>query len=112
MIANVSKLFWSQDVNEPSKVCKPFTWIHSDIMDDNIHMEPCNRSCSIGSTKDAHTLDNGSVNGCDNTVERKSWRPSHILDFSNLSLGQFFIKSFSKLRRAYTCIVTSVASLS
>lgn len=88
MIGNVSKLFWPQDVNEPSKVCKPLSWIHSDIMDDNIHMEPySNKSCSSVSTKDAHLLNNGSVNGFHNSVEGKSWCPSHILDFSNLSLG-------------------------
>lgn len=88
MISNVSKLFWSQDVNEPSKVCKPLSWIHSDIMDDNIHMEPYgNRSCSSGSTKDAHLLDDGSVTDFHDSVEGKSWRPSHILDFSNLTLG-------------------------
>ncbi|XP_010535386.1 PREDICTED: F-box protein At1g78280 isoform X2 [Tarenaya hassleriana] len=49
---------------------KPCTWIHSDIMDDNIHMEP--------SLDD----DDDSIN-CQN----KTWRPSHILDFSNLSIG-------------------------
>ncbi|KAF3445888.1 hypothetical protein FNV43_RR11065 [Rhamnella rubrinervis] len=81
-------LYVFEDGNEPSKVCKPFSWIHSDIMDDNIHMEPYgDRSYSNGSTIDTHLVDNGSVNGFHKYVEGKLWRPSHILDFSNLSLG-------------------------
>lgn len=49
------------------------SWIHSDIMDDNVYLEPIS---SIHSG-------NGSMkNG-----EAQSWRPSHILDFSDLSIG-------------------------
>lgn len=53
-------------------------------MDDNIIMEPC----SAGSSKNdassgAGLLYNGS--GCSGGL--KSWRPSHILDFSNMSIG-------------------------
>uniref|UniRef100_A0A5B7AP33 F-box protein n=1 Tax=Davidia involucrata TaxID=16924 RepID=A0A5B7AP33_DAVIN len=70
------------------KVCKPFSWIHSDIMDDNIHMEPCwVNSCSIGNTPDAGLMDDGYVNGYNGIGGGKSWRPSHILDFSDLSIG-------------------------
>jgi len=47
---------------------KPCTWIHSDVMDDNIHMEPYADDDSV---KGPHT----------------SWRPSHLLDFSDLSIG-------------------------
>ncbi|CAN8233943.1 unnamed protein product [Cochlearia groenlandica] len=47
---------------------KPCTWIHSDVMDDNIHMEPY--------------TDDDSVDG-----QRSSWRPSHLLDFSDLTIG-------------------------
>lgn len=46
---------------------KPCTWIHSDVMDDNIHMEP---------------YADDSVDG-----QHNSWRPSHILDFSDLTIG-------------------------
>ncbi|KAL0732014.1 hypothetical protein Bca4012_028108 [Brassica carinata] len=47
------------------KEMKPCTWIHSDVMDDNIHMEPY----------------------ADDDGQHNSWRPSHILDFSDLSIG-------------------------
>lgn len=84
----MSENIWFQDENEPSKVCKPFSWIHSDIMDDNIHMEPyVNSSCQSGSIKDDHVQNNGSLNGFGDTAEGNSWRPSHILDFSDLSVG-------------------------
>uniref|UniRef100_A0A5B7AND4 Uncharacterized protein n=1 Tax=Davidia involucrata TaxID=16924 RepID=A0A5B7AND4_DAVIN len=77
-----------EDENGLRKVCKPFSWIHSDIMDDNIHMEPCwVNSCSIGNTPDAGLMDDGYVNGNNGTGGGKSWRPSHILDFSDLSIG-------------------------
>ncbi|KAH7524352.1 hypothetical protein FEM48_Zijuj06G0110300 [Ziziphus jujuba var. spinosa] len=81
-------LYVFEDENEGSKVCKPFCWVHSDIMDDNIHMEPyANSSCFSGSIEDDHMQNDGSLNGCGNTIEGKSWHPSHILDFSDLSLG-------------------------
>ncbi|KAH0898138.1 hypothetical protein HID58_047706 [Brassica napus] len=47
---------------------KPCTWIHSDVMDDNIHMGPY----------------------ADGDGQHNSWRPSHILDFSDLSIGDPF----------------------
>lgn len=56
----------SQDTNGGDKI-KPCTWIHSDVMDDNIHMEP---------------YADDSVDG-----QQSSWRPSHILDFSDLTIG-------------------------
>ncbi|XVF64806.1 hypothetical protein PTKIN_Ptkin09bG0196300 [Pterospermum kingtungense] len=70
-------------------ICKPWSWIHSDIMDDNIYMEPHYVSCSNGITALTH---NSSVNG-HNIDEGKSWHPNYILDFSDLSIGQcsFFI---------------------
>ncbi|KAK1432209.1 hypothetical protein QVD17_09103 [Tagetes erecta] len=42
------------------------SWVHTDIMDDNIHLEQMNESS----------------NG-----KEISWRPSYIYDFSNMSLG-------------------------
>ncbi|XP_059460654.1 lysine-specific demethylase JMJ21 isoform X2 [Corylus avellana] len=69
--------------NGLNKVCKPCSWIHSDIMDDNIHME--SRLVSLFLSENAK--DDDSMNGCDEGGKGKSWCPSHILDFSDLSLG-------------------------
>ncbi|OMP01257.1 hypothetical protein COLO4_12026 [Corchorus olitorius] len=77
------KLLSIYEVNGMKRVSKPCSWIHSDIMDDNIYMEPCSISCSDGV---APLTDNGSVNG-HNNGEGKSWRPNFILDFSDLSIG-------------------------
>ncbi|KAM0976760.1 hypothetical protein PS2_019360 [Malus domestica] len=77
-----------EDENGLNKVGKVCSWIHSDIMDDNIHMEPCGaNSCLIENTKDNGLVTNGSVNGNGNSAGTESWRPSHILDFSDLSIG-------------------------
>ncbi|XP_059638208.1 lysine-specific demethylase JMJ21 isoform X2 [Cornus florida] len=77
-----------EDENGPPKVCKPFSWIHTDVMDDNIHMESCRvSSCSTGNTLDAGLMDNGFVNGHNRSESENSWHPSHILDFSDLSFG-------------------------
>ncbi|KAK0577352.1 hypothetical protein LWI29_031768 [Acer saccharum] len=77
-----------KDENGLNKVCKPCTWIHSDIMDDNVFMEPyCPSSCLHGDAADTDLRDNNTLNGYDDHAEKKSWRPSHIIDFSNLSIG-------------------------
>ncbi|XVF39550.1 hypothetical protein PTKIN_Ptkin01aG0043200 [Pterospermum kingtungense] len=79
------KLVSVYEENGMKRVCKPWSWIHSDIMDDNIYMEPCSASCT---NEIAALANNGSVNGHNNDGERKSWRLNYIIDFSNLSLGQ------------------------
>jgi hypothetical protein len=57
-------------------------------MDDNIHMESKSGSlCSSGNAKDAGQEDDDSMNGYNEGGKGKSWCPSHILDFSDLSLG-------------------------
>ncbi|RDX72118.1 F-box protein [Mucuna pruriens] len=64
--------------------CKPCSWIHTDIMDDNIYMKPslvC--STTSGNTEDTTMVDNGLLSN----YEVKSWCPSHIIDFSDLSIG-------------------------
>ncbi|KAH9690650.1 F-box protein [Citrus sinensis] len=77
-----------QDENGLNKVCKPCSWIHSDIMDDNVYMEPCCASSrSNGNAADTGPMVNGSTNGYDEFGEAKSWHCSHIIDFSNLSIG-------------------------
>uniref|UniRef100_A0A803MEA6 F-box protein n=1 Tax=Chenopodium quinoa TaxID=63459 RepID=A0A803MEA6_CHEQI len=57
------------------------SWIHSDIMDDNLYLEP---QSSIHLSDHS---DNPSGNGSMKNGEVQSWKPSHILDFSNLSVG-------------------------
>ena len=61
-------------------------------MDDNIHMEPsCVSHCPAEHTSDADPMHNSYVNGYhDGGGEVTSWCPSHILDFSDLSIGECF----------------------
>lgn len=60
-------------------------------MDDNIYMEPSSIcSTSSGNTEDAAEGDNGLLS---DHVGVKSWCPSYLLDFSDLSLGQYFFFS-------------------
>ena len=60
-------------------------------MDDNIHLEPCRIStCSTPHAIDSCLTDNGSTDGCNGSTEKESWRPCHILDFSDLSIGEYF----------------------
>ncbi|XP_052202408.1 lysine-specific demethylase JMJ21 [Diospyros lotus] len=74
--------------SENGEIDKPCSWIHSDIMDDNIHMEPCcTGSCSTEHSSDADLMHNGYANGHHGSREQTSWRPGHILDFSGLSIG-------------------------
>ncbi|GAB4861269.1 hypothetical protein Ancab_036430 [Ancistrocladus abbreviatus] len=55
---------------------KNCSWIHSDIMDDNIFIEPLNDSAA----DNCHTTSNGVA---------KSWQPFYILDFSDLTVDVF-----------------------
>ena len=62
-------------------------------MDDNICMKPsmvC--STTAGNNEDITIVDNGLLSN----YEVKSWCPSHILDFSDLSIGQYFCFPTSK----------------
>ncbi|CAJ1974081.1 unnamed protein product [Sphenostylis stenocarpa] len=70
--------------NFGNDACKPCSWIHTDIMDDNIYMKP-SFVCSIttGNNEDITRADSGLLSNCG----VKSWCPSHILDFSDLSIG-------------------------
>lgn len=61
-------------------------------MDDNVYMEPCCASSrSNGNAADTGPMVNGSTNGYDEFGEAKSWHCSHIIDFSNLSIGKYFL---------------------
>ncbi|XP_043722448.1 F-box protein At1g78280-like [Telopea speciosissima] len=74
----------SKDENGLYNVQKSPTWIHMDIMEDNIHMEPSFlSSCSNENVPDA----NMSMDYSSGNTEQRNWRPSHILDFSDLSIG-------------------------
>uniref|UniRef100_A0A0D6R5E3 JmjC domain-containing protein n=1 Tax=Araucaria cunninghamii TaxID=56994 RepID=A0A0D6R5E3_ARACU len=77
------------------KLCKSPTWLHMDIMDDNIQMEPY---VSDGLLSDAIQICSSSVNlihakkelDADRDGEGNKQRvmhPSYILDFSDLSIG-------------------------
>nr|XP_043615295.1 F-box protein At1g78280 [Erigeron canadensis] len=57
------------------------SWIHTDIMDDNIHLEQWHVD-----SYDAGIVNSGDMNGSSKGKEI-SWRPSYIYDFSNMSLG-------------------------
>lgn len=78
-------------------------------MDDNIHMEPCGvNSCFIGNAKTTCLVKNGSLNVDGDSAQRKTWCPSHILDFSNLSIGWclfiILFLPFSKLQNMISII--------
>ncbi|OWM79976.1 hypothetical protein CDL15_Pgr006280 [Punica granatum] len=78
---------FSGDEANVEENCKP-SWIHSDIMDDNIHMESCSGDSDCNGKAVDEVVGNGSLNGHKNEVEEGiSWRPSHILDFSDLTVG-------------------------
>jgi len=62
-------------------------------MDDNIYMKPslvC--STAAANNEDSTMLDNVLLSN----YEVKSWCPSHILDFSDLSIGQYFCFPISR----------------
>ncbi|XP_042493382.1 F-box protein At1g78280-like isoform X2 [Macadamia integrifolia] len=76
MLINLSK--------DENGLPKSPTWIHMDIMDDNIHMEPC----FLGSCLNENGPNaNGAMDCSSGNGEQRKWRPSHILDFSDLSIG-------------------------
>ncbi|KAL8030270.1 hypothetical protein ABFX02_14G275400 [Erythranthe guttata] len=65
-----------------TEVCRSLTWIHSDVMDDNIYMTENNIS-------DSCMEENMRVTRPDiSNGQEHSWHPSHILDFSDLTLGE------------------------
>lgn len=71
-----------QHGNGLPEVCRTCTYIHSDIMDDNIIMEPYSDSTGSDDTTSGALVTSSSNNG-----ELKLWHPSYILDFGNLSVG-------------------------
>ncbi|ERN14745.1 F-box protein At1g78280 [Amborella trichopoda] len=68
--------------------CKAPTWIHSDIMDDNIQMEPSSSSqFSDTMDSDARLVGNNLMEVDTGDIEVRKWHPSYVLDFSDLSIG-------------------------
>ncbi|KAJ3700110.1 hypothetical protein LUZ61_003815 [Rhynchospora tenuis] len=63
------------------------SWIHSDIMDDNILMKPVSTSsCDKNAAEDV-PVKNG-LNSISNGIGgNQKWIPTHIIDFSDVSIG-------------------------
>ncbi|XP_073022149.1 lysine-specific demethylase JMJ21 [Primulina eburnea] len=75
-----------------AEACKSCTWIHMDVMDDNIYMTPCcSASVSGEIVSDSCLAESGHVDVSSRTYRSSrqscSWYPSHILDFSDLTIG-------------------------
>ncbi|CAN6479935.1 unnamed protein product [Victoria cruziana] len=68
--------------------CHKFlTWIHMDIMDDNVYMEPLSSDqCLYDSSQGANQGEHG-LTVSSGASELRRWQPSYILDFSDLSVG-------------------------
>ncbi|KAL8487909.1 hypothetical protein ACS0TY_024268 [Phlomoides rotata] len=82
-------VFFDKLENE-TEVCKFCSWIHSDVMDDNIYMIPrCSDSLSEENTSDPCLEKSTYLRRSNNSnIQEHSWAPSHILDFSDLSVGE------------------------
>lgn len=73
---------------EDMNVAKSYTWIHSDVMDDNIQMEQCSAApCSLVNISCPSPGSNGFLNGSKSSGQSFSWHPCHLIDFSDLTLG-------------------------
>lgn len=83
-----------QDKDCLYKVSNSPTWIHSDIMDDNIILEPSLSSNSLDKNSPASSsIVDGVGNGYTSDGKQMKWHLSHILDFSDMSIGEFFTDS-------------------
>ncbi|KAK4747488.1 hypothetical protein SAY87_014074 [Trapa incisa] len=77
----------SEDDHNLDEIWTPM-WIHSDIMDDNIQMESCSGNSNYNGIALDEVIHRGSSNGQrSEDTHGMSWRPSHILDFSDLTVG-------------------------
>lgn len=77
-----------QDNDRVNMLKRSPTWIHSDIMDDNIHMEACAHAHFLdGCASGASSTVNDTPDVCNAERIPKNWIPTHILDFSNLIVG-------------------------
>ncbi|CAA0840479.1 F-box protein [Striga hermonthica] len=71
-----------------TEVHKSWTWIHSDVMDDNIYMAPSTSAYLSGERNTPHPAEKSGAAGSKSNTEKESWYPSHILDFSDLTIGE------------------------
>ncbi|GER40263.1 bifunctional arginine demethylase andlysyl-hydroxylase JMJD6 [Striga asiatica] len=71
-----------------TEVLKSWTWIHSDVMDDNIYMTPCPAASLSGKCNESRLAENPLVADSNHHRENDTWSPSHILDFSDLTIGE------------------------
>ncbi|KAL6578361.1 hypothetical protein OROMI_010689 [Orobanche minor] len=71
-----------------TEVLKSWTWIHSDIMDDNIYMTPRPSASLSGENSGPCLAERPYATVSNSNIENVSWYPSHILDFSNLTIGE------------------------
>ncbi|KAK6116151.1 hypothetical protein DH2020_008420 [Rehmannia glutinosa] len=78
------------DLTNETEFRKSCTWIHSDVMDDNIYMTPCSSASLSGENSyNPCPAERPEVRRSDSMNSQKdSWYPSHILDFSDLSVGE------------------------
>ncbi|XP_042023312.1 F-box protein At1g78280-like isoform X1 [Salvia splendens] len=78
------------DQLEHKTECRSYTWIHSDIMDDNIYMMPYSDSMLEENLSEPCVEEGGAHIKRTNSsnIHKLSWVPSYILDFSNLSAGE------------------------
>ncbi|KZV56304.1 F-box protein [Dorcoceras hygrometricum] len=73
-----------------AEACNSCTWIHMDVMDDNIYMTPCSASISGEHASGSCLAESDRVDMSSISRLSYSWYPSHILDFSDLSIGENF----------------------
>ncbi|XP_057786261.1 lysine-specific demethylase JMJ21 [Salvia miltiorrhiza] len=77
------------DQLEHEAECRSYTWIHSDVMDDNIYMMPYSDSTLEKKLSEPCVEEGTYISRSNNSNNHKlSWVPSYILDFSNLSAGE------------------------
>lgn len=101
-----------QDGDGLYEVCGSPTWIHSDIMDDNVHMELCTPAhCLNGVVSGASAITDVTLDACNVEGNVRYWFPTHILDFSDLTIGKLLLDLFSP-RLCYQIIILSIRIIS
>ena len=66
------------------------TWIHSDIMDDNVYMELSSSAHNFDKpTSHASSTPSDVLEFCNGDEKQRRWHPTYILDYSDLSIGEW-----------------------
>lgn len=64
------------------------TWIHSDIMDDNVYMELSSSAHNFDKPMShASSTPSDVLEFCNGDEKQRRWHPTYILDYSDLSIG-------------------------